>query len=194
MPGTGIHLLVAHTVEPDASGTFFFGSFAPDYEQERVPKDAIHLRKEPDRLAALTALRDSLDMRDDFARGWVLHLFTDLLWDNSLLAQYRREYTGGDESRNDWFLPYREELGLTTRYLYRQAPWMEAVMARVHTVDVRAIDTVLPAGADGLAWWQNHTYTKYSGTEPDGQLGYYTLDMLNAFAARAAAEWERWRA
>jgi len=192
MPGTGIHLLVAHEMDPDASGAFYFGSFAPDYEQERAPKDIIHLRNEENRLAALSALRDSVDMRDDFTRGWILHLFTDLLWDESLLAQYRREYTGGDMGRDDWFYPYREELGLATSYLYRQATWMDAVMARVRAVDVCAIQTSLPAAADRLEWWQNRTCAKYSATEPGGHLGYYTLDMLNTFAVWTAAEWKSW--
>ena len=192
MPGTGIHLLVAHAIEPDASGAFFFGSFAPDYEQERAPKDAIHLRKEPDRLAALTTLRDGLDMRDDFTRGWVLHLFTDLLWDESLLAQYRRAYTGGDDTRGDWFYPYREELGLTTSYLYRQAPWMDVVMRCVRAVNVRAIQAGLPVDKDKLEWWRNRTCLKHSETEPGVRLGYYTLDMLNDFAARTAKEWRVW--
>jgi len=192
MPGTGIHLLIAHALAPDASGMFFFGSYAPDFEQERVPKNRIHLRDEANRLEALTALRDSVDMEDDFARGWILHLFTDLLWDESLLAQYRYDYTSGDESREDWFFPYRAEIGLTTGYLYNSQPWMDDVHAKTRAAGIAALRTSLPVDMEKLLWWKERVHQKYTDRTMDVALHYYTMPMLNAFTERVTKAWREW--
>ena len=192
MPSTGIHLLVGYELNPHAPDAFWVGCFAPDHIEERAPKTKIHLRDVPDRLAALTALRDSVHMADPFERDWVLHLFTDRLWDEGLLAQYKNEYTGNDDSRDDWFLPYRSELGITTDYLYGHMPWMREVQSRIQAVDVSAIQTDLPVDKGMLDAFRMHIGERFAHCSRDIQTGYYSMDVMRTFAKETATAFRDW--
>jgi len=74
MPSTGIHLLVAHSIEPEAQNLFWIGNFAPDYTNDRELKDKIHLRDTRDRWNSLEKLYLDIDKNNIFNIGWFLHL------------------------------------------------------------------------------------------------------------------------
>ena len=63
MPSAMIHLLVAGKIPGGEDPLFRLGSLAPDYLTQRAEKDAVHLRLEPDRFAALQKLAGRLDLR-----------------------------------------------------------------------------------------------------------------------------------
>ena len=192
MPGTGIHFMVGYAVEPDAADAFWLGCFAPDYTEDRALKDRIHFRDTEDRMAALTALRKRVDMKDSFERGWILHLFADMLWDASLLARFRNDYKGDDKENGGWFWPYRNELGLTTCYIYNHMPWAQRVWAQLDAVDVARIDTVLLVVLDELAQKRDGLVKNYRGSDTAVRPAYYAPETLTKFAQDTANAFRTW--
>ena len=83
MPSAMIHLLVAREIPGGDAPLFCLGSLAPDYLSRREEKDAVHLRREPDRYQALLRLAEQLDRKDPFEAGWLVHLLADLRWDTA---------------------------------------------------------------------------------------------------------------
>ena len=105
MPAAMLHLLTARYFRPEGDGRFLLGCIAPDAQHSRPEKDALHFRDCPDRLQALRQLGEKLPKGDSFSLGWLLHLYTDLCWDDSAIAAFRRDWAGED----DWFPAYRRE-------------------------------------------------------------------------------------
>jgi len=191
MPSTGIHLLVGYKFNPAACDAFWLGCFAPDYTNDRTRKDHIHLRDTDDRPAGLCALRATADMSDPFALGWLLHLFTDMRWDASLLAQYREAYLGTDAENGGWFLPYRHEIGLASYYIYHHMPWSSSVWAQINTADCTK-QTNLPISAAELACYRDRVAQKHGESDPAAAPAYYASDVLQRFACDTAAAFRAW--
>jgi hypothetical protein len=71
---------------------------------------------------ALSQFAKSIEKNERFSEGILLHLFVDWKWDEDLRQQYIRNY-GFD----DWFLPYRSEIGLLSAQLYHYYGWSKKV-------------------------------------------------------------------
>ena len=192
VPGTGIHFMVGYELESDAEDAFWLGCFAPDYAENRALKDKIHFRDAENRLAALTMLRDAVDMSDPFERGWVLHLFADMRWDVSLLKQFREDYIGAAEDDGGWFWAYREELGRTTCYIYNHMPWVQWVWMQLEAVDIARIGTTLPVVLEELEQKRDRLVDMYRGSDAMVRPEYYDAKMLAGFARDTAEAFRAW--
>lgn len=122
MPSALIHLLTGRYFKPDGSIPFFVGTVAPDCVGEREIKDHTHLRDRSDRHEAIVELKNSMDLNDDYQLGALLHLYTDMLWDEGLQKEYKDSYPEPD---NAWFRPYRNEISLASSYIFHRSDWGE---------------------------------------------------------------------
>lgn len=115
MPSSMIHLMTAKKVHPDSPVLFYIGNVAPDAAYGREFKDKTHFRDIQDRESALLKLADKI--QNDFEEGVLLHLFLDWKWDSGPMQAFIRNYG------NDWFLPYREDIGQVSALLFHRDKW-----------------------------------------------------------------------
>lgn len=117
MPSSMIHLFVAKRIDPSAKIDFYIGSIAPDAVLDADKKTQAHLRSVPDREAALRELALGMDMENEYVKGFILHLFVDLKWDDIMIADFAKK------EGKDWFPRYRDEIGRATAYAFHHTEW-----------------------------------------------------------------------
>lgn len=180
-----IHLMTAHYYRPDAPGSFLLGCFAPDFTNDRLRKDTIHLRLEEDRWSALMDMSEKIDPADDFMEGWLFHLFTDACWDEGPQKTYR-------EANSDWFIPYRNEIGLATYHIFHREPWVREVWRKVMSAPLQAASVPLGATAEEVGWYRDRVDKKHSESA-DTPSTAFPPDMICVFAEKTAREYGLWR-
>lgn len=188
MPAAMIHLLAARYYQPEGDPRFLLGCIAPDYAFEREFKDSIHLRDRADRIEALNELRKTVDERDSFSLGWLLHLFTDLRWDDTHFSQYRAAH----EQDPDWFRGYHKELHAAGYALYHRCDWAEPENAAILAVDLATLPDTLPVNAEGIELFRSILIEKTRESEPDIHSDVFTFELTERFASETAAAFRQW--
>jgi len=183
MPSAVIHLLVARHVPGGETPLFRLGSLAPDYIGERERKDALHLRREPDRAAALGRLAKTLDPENPFEAGWLVHLLADLRWDTRVIPAYRASLEPGA----DWFPLYRRECHRAGYALYHSLPWCRKAMEDVRSVDLASLRTSLELDLPALEDFRQKLSRKLEESPPDSRSDRFPPPMLEAFARETGA-------
>ncbi len=182
MPSAMIHLLVAQDTPGGRDPLFRLGSLAPDYIGEREKKDALHLRREPDREAALLRLRDRLDPANPFEAGWFTHLLADLGWDTQVIPAYRATLP----PEADWFPLYRRECHRAGYALYHSHPWCREAMADVLGVDLTALKTSLDLDLPALDTFRRMLARKLEESPADSRSDAFPPNLLRRFAGETA--------
>ena len=188
MPAAMIHLLTARDYDPAGDARWLLGNIAPDHAFDRAYKDAIHLRDAADRPAALAALRGKLDLTDSYSLGWLLHLFTDLKWDESYLADYRAAHEGEE----NWFRGYHRELHAAGYALYHRYDWAEKACAGILAVDLATLPPSLPGDAEQIETFRTILMEKTRESEADIHSDVFPAETVEQFAAETAAAFRAW--
>ena len=87
MPNSIIHLFVAKKVNHNAEIDFYIGNLAPDSVIDQKIKSTVHFRSAADRKAALEGFASTLDRKNEYIKGVILHLFVDLRWEETPLVR-----------------------------------------------------------------------------------------------------------
>ncbi len=188
MPAAMIHLLTARDYDPRGDARYLLGSIAPDHAFDRAYKDAIHLRDVPDRLKALGELRSGLDLADSYSLGWLLHLYTDLKWDDSFFARYKAAHEGED----NWFRGYHKELHSAGYALYHRYDWAEKACADILAVDLSTLPPALPGDPVQMEEFRTILMEKTRESAPDIRSDVFPAEAVEAFASETAAGFRRW--
>ena len=188
MPAAMIHLLTARDYDPDGDARYLLGNIAPDHAFDRAYKDAIHLRDMPDRPAALAALRTRLDITDSYSLGWLLHLFTDMKWDDSFLAGYRAAHQGEE----NWFRGYHKELHSAGYALYHRYDWADKACSDILAVDLATLPSSLPGDPAQMEEFRTILMEKTRESDPDIHSDVFPAETVERFAADTAAAFRLW--
>ena len=188
MPAAMIHLLTARDYDPRGDARYLLGSIAPDHAFDRAYKDAIHLRDVPDRLKALGELRSRLDLSDSYSLGWLLHLFTDLKWDTSFLADYRAAHEGEE----NWFRGYHKELHSAGYALYHRYDWAEKACADILAVDLSTLPTSLPGDPAQIEEFRTILMEQTRKSDPAIHSDVFPAEIVEHFAMDTAAGFRNW--
>lgn len=184
MPSAMIHLLTAQHCPGGEDPLFRLGSLAPDYIRGREEKDALHLRREPDRPAALRRLAERLDHRNPFEAGWLVHLLADLRWDTEVIPVFRASLS----PEEDWFPRYRRECHRAGYALYHSLPWSRRAMEDVLSVDLGSLRTSLEPDMSALEDFRRMLARKLEESPPDSRSEAFPPELLERFARETAAE------
>ena len=184
MPSAMIHLLVAREIPGGDAPLFCLGSLAPDYLSRREEKDAVHLRREPDRYQALLRLAERLDRKDPFEAGWLVHLLADLRWDTEVIPVFR----GSLPPEADWFPLYRKECHRAGYALYHSGPWSRKAMEDVLEVDLNALHTGLTIDLPALEAFRRMLVRKHEESPADSRSAAFPPELLERFARETGAE------
>lgn len=184
MPSAMIHLLAAQEIPGGDAPLFRLGSLAPDYLSRREEKDAVHLRREPDRYQALLRLAERLDRKDPFEAGWLVHLLADLRWDTEIIPVFRDSLPPGA----DWFPLYRKECHRAGYALYHSKPWSHEAMKDVLEVDLNSLRTCLMIDLPALGEFRRMLVRKHEESPADSRSAAFPPELLERFARETAAE------
>ena len=188
MPAAMIHLLTARDYDPRGDARYLLGSIAPDHAFDRAYKDAIHLRDVPDRPAALKALRLRLDLGDSYSLGWLLHLFTDLKWDTSFLADYRAAHEGEE----NWFRGYHKELHSAGYALYHRYDWADKACSDILAVDLASLPANVPGDPAQIEEFRTILMEKTRESDPAIHSDAFPAVVVEHFAMDTAAAFRAW--
>ena len=188
MPAAVIHLLTARDYDPEGDARFLLGCIAPDHAFDRAYKDSIHLRDVPDRPAALAELRNRLDLRDGYCLGWLLHLFTDLKWDDSFFADYRAAHEGEE----NWFRGYHRELHSAGYALYHRYDWADKACSDILAVDLGTLPPTLPGDPAQIEEFRTILMEKTRESDPHIRSDAFPAETVEKFAADTAAAFRAW--
>ncbi|MBQ4055155.1 MAG: hypothetical protein IJD17_05530 [Clostridia bacterium] len=155
MPSALIHLLTGRYFKPDGSIPYFIGTVAPDCVGEREIKDHTHLRDRSDRHEAIVELRDSFDLCDGYQLGALLHLYTDMLWDEGLQKEYKDAYPEPD---NAWFRPYRNEISLASAHIFHRSDWGEPLWREMLECPNERFDSLADFPAEAIRGYLTRNY------------------------------------
>ena len=189
MPSIMMHLLTAKNFSPDLSALFYLGTIAPDTISTWVQKDISHFRNLTDskRSDAMADLATHTDKEDDFREGILLHLYLDWKWDLGPFLKFKVKYI--DEN---WFPLYRQELALTSTYLYYTMPWSKTMWDNILAVDPCLYDNFHEASPTDIRTFAHNNYqwhlrqTKEFSTE-------FPPDYVEQFCLQTANEYSIWR-
>ena len=184
MPSAMIHLLTAQQIPGGDDPLFRLGSVAPDYLTRREEKDAVHLRREPDRPQALIRLADRLDRQNPFEAGWLTHLLADLRWDTAVIPAFRAALP----SEADWFPLYRRECHRAGYALYHSLPWSRKAMEDVREADLDALRTGLTLDLPALDEFRRMLFRKQEESPADSRSDCFPPELLARFARETAEE------
>ena len=191
MPCTMIHLLAAYELEPKGTDLFWVGNFAPDYTNDRILKDRIHLRDTEDRIGALQVLYQSIDTNNNFEMGWFFHLFTDACWDESVFLECRNYFASIDKGEH-WFNQYRNEIGLASYYLYHKLPWAKRMWQIIATTRLNTIETSLPVNPDDISGYRDRVCARHIESPPDIPPQFLCDEKITAFVDTVIDKYKKW--
>lgn len=187
MPSPMIHLLIAYQINPTEPDSFWIGSIAPDYTDDRKLKDQIHFRNVPDRMAVLNQLRRRIDKNNPFACGWLLHLFVDACWDEIMIPAFQQKYIF-----QDWFIKYREETALASFYLFHHMDWTYQLWTQILNADFASNVQDLPVSQYEVEMYRDRVYKRHSESNIDSLSSEYPEDLLLEFSRSTAHKYMQW--
>jgi len=181
-----MHLMTARQFNPQGSPIFMVGSIAPDCVGERTLKDHTHLRDRQDRLDALRQLARSLDCKNDFNLGLLLHLYLDYRWDSGPQHQYISQYQGPD-----WFPEYRREIALASAWAFHHLDWSEKIWQSMAALPEAQYDlnADFPKEAIARLIQRNHNWHQEN---PIGPSPAFSHAFNEHFAGLTAQDFRTW--
>lgn len=192
MPSTMIHLLVAHHARPDGEPLYHIGNFAPDAVDvraniTRADKDHLHFR-DGNRWEKLGLLAQKTAQNDDFAQGFLLHLFVDALWDEKPLKDYAR----GHQDDENWFAAYRRETGLAGTYLFHHAAWSKDMWDGMLAVSAISNGRMQDPTDEEIIAYLHRIFAWHTAND-EGPSHVFTPAFLGSFAKEAVCLFTTWQ-
>ena len=187
MPSPMIHLLVAYETNPKAQDLFWVGNFAPDYINDRQLKDELHFRNSSNRLEALRQFKSKINIANPFEAGWLLHLFVDACWDETMIPAFQKKY-----NIPDWFVKYRGETALASFYLYHHMDWAPKVWTQILKADLSSIPTTLPITQYDVELYRDRLYKRHSESKADSVSLEYDEELLLNFSQTTSCKYKKW--
>lgn len=191
MPSPMIHLLVAYYANPKAPDLFWVGNIAPDYMNDRQYKDEIHLRNASNRMESLGQLRKGFVDINPFEIGWLLHLFTDACWDETMIPAFQQKHKDA-RTFEDWFVKYREQTLSASFYLYHHCTWTHQIWAQILNADLTYISSKLPITRHDAEGFRDRVYKRHFESDQNSASLEYREDLLFDFSQKTARKFMEW--
>lgn len=188
MPSTMSHLQAAKAYDDNASTLFYLGTVAPDVIDIREIKDKTHFRDihERDRQAALVKFAMLNDLKDDFIKGIVFHLFCDYYWDIGPMTIFTKQYSG-----SNWFYDYRAEISIAGSWLFHNMPWAPSLWNEMCNYDIPFEQSVCCITRENLRAFLTRNRSWHTKTifEPSN---IFTPEILEEYSVSTAEKFIPW--
>jgi len=192
MPTWMIHLTVAKKVNRNAEIDFYIGNLAPDSVSDNDKRHTSHFRKAPDREAALKEFALKLNNKNEYLKGVLLHLFTDLKWDSLILPDCIQK--NGDS----WYRKYYDESGLIEFYMFHNTKWAYELWEQMDLCDnFDFFETQFIKREDIKEYIKSYRIRRSRNWEAESKTKPSTVfppPFIEKFANDTAADFEKWLA
>lgn len=185
MPGSMIHLLLANKVDPTGSVFFYLGNIAPDAVVDWNEKEITHFRNLPDREIALKDLAVKTCPTDDFAKGVLLHLYFDWMWDILVRHDFINKVGA------DWFSKYREELSFASSYAFHNTDWAKQVWHQMDLCDISEYGEITGATHKQIKEFVSRN-NKWHNDNIIGPSTAFTPTLIDTFTTQIANGYNEW--
>lgn len=187
MPCAMMHLECAMLYDKNADISFFVGNESPDCMDIREIKDKSHFRiYTHDREEKFLEFVRTLDTRDPYLLGVVLHLYADMLWDAGPMKRHKESYTG-----DNWFMDYRRQIRLIGTHLYKNREWAADLWAEMCNVPESKYDTLELFPAEKIKSYliYNRDRSRVDETTPSPD---FPPEMVDEFCVRTVESFRQW--
>ena len=184
MPTYFIHLVVAKKVNPNAGLDFFIGTLAPDSVSGKE-KAINHFRNEADMELALKKFAQTIDIKNEYLKGFLLHLFVDWKWNNSILADFAEKEGDG------WYKKNYDEGGLIESYGCHNTEWAYKLRQKMDSCNnFNYAETEFVTVESIKAMFKNsNKWKEKNKTEPSTA---FPPELIERFAADTANDFIKW--
>ena len=197
MPLPMVHLAIAQkmkTILPKHynRGEIYLGSIAPDaiHIREgfvREYKYITHLKYGHDGDVIKRLLEKNNGLMDSFHLGYLMHVFTDMLWLEEVFRPFLASLPEGSSDRERNRIYYGEMRQLDHE-LYAQSPWCNAVFASMKSAKIPQEFSLL--SAHEMKKWRDQTILclQREKTKEKKPLSCFSQKMISDFIDKAIAD------
>ena len=180
-----IHLSVAKKVNPNAKIDFFIGNIAPDSISNKEQKDINHLRNASDMELALKEFALKMNTKNEYLKGFLLHLFVDWKWNTLFLDDFIKKEGDG------WYQKYQNEGWLIESYGFHNIDWIYDLWEQMDlcdTFDYVETEFITKEAIKALIR-HHHKWKIENKTEPPTA---FSLEFIEKFADDTAHNFNKW--
>ncbi len=205
MPLPMIHLSTAvkiNILQRLKSPEFYLGSISPDAVHMRsgfVREDKIRSHCNARELTAIGELgplcimiEKSTGKEREFLLGYLVHILTDLLWENTILKMYGERYEADPSPIQDRRMGYYNDTDQLDFVFYEKENWRTEVWEMLTQAKDFAVEGAV--NKDEVAAWKYRTLNWYNSgksqhTNPVKYISYEDLDRFTSYAAEKCEEY-----
>ncbi len=187
MPCAMMHLQCAKHFNANADIAFYIGNLAPDALDIREIKDKTHLRIYTDgREAMLIRYAKSLDTRDSYQLGTLLHLYADMFWDRGPMKRHQDEYKG-----DNWFRDYRNQNRMICSHMFNAKPWAKPLWEKMTQADEKLYSSVDLFSPSDIKSYLLRNYDWHCNSDL-GPATDFTVKTIEDFCRNTAENFKKW--
>ena len=127
-----------------------------------------------------------MNLSDDFSQGILLHLYLDYWWDFYALRSYIENFKD-----NNWFQPYRNEIGLASAWLFHHTDWGTKVWDEMTECPMSAYENGHGIVKQDVANFINRN-NKWHIENDIGPSTAFTPDYVEEFTSKVAINFKNW--
>ena len=205
MPLPMIHLSVAvkmNLPEEMKCPAFFLGAISPDAVHMRdgfVREDKVHSHFDARNIDAIENLmplcgkvRKTEGQEQNFLLGYLVHILTDLFWNDTIDKIFVERYSCDPAPRQDRRMAYYNDTDQLDFLFYKRENWRPTVWELLEQATAYAVENAVSEG-EVLAWNRRTLDWYLSGksqhTNPIRYLEYEDLERFTDYAAAACSEY-----
>ena len=207
MPLPMIHLSTAvkiNTLKVMKSPEFYLGNISPDAVHMRagfVREDKIKSHCNARVLAAIDELdslcvmiEKSVGKEREFILGYLVHILTDLFWEDTVLKKYGEQYESDPAPIQDKRMGYYNDTDQLDFAFYEKESWRPAIWEMLAQAEEFSVEEAV--NKDEVAAWKHRTLNWYNSgksqhTNPIKYISYEDLDNFTSYAAMKCDEYLR---
>ena len=199
MPLPMVHLSTAvkiNTLQGLKSPEFYLGSISPDavhmrtgFVRDDKPRSHCNARmltsiNELDSLCVM--IKNSVCKEREFLLGYLIHILTDLFWEDTILKTYGERYEADPTPIQDKRMAYYNDTDQLDFAFYEKENWRSEIWEMLAQTKDFAVENAV--NKDEVAAWKYRTLNWYNSgksqhTNPIKYINYEDLDNFTSYAA-----------
>lgn len=205
MPLPMVHLSTAvkiNTLQGLKSPEFYLGSISPDAVHMRtgfVCDDKTRSHCNARMLASINELdslcvmiKNSVCKEREFLLGYLIHILTDLFWEDTILKTYGDRYEADPTPIQDKRMAYYNDTDQLDFAFYEKENWRSEIWEMLAQTKDFAVENAV--NKDEVAAWKYRTLNWYNSgksqhTNPIKYITYEDLDNFTSYAAEKCEEY-----
>lgn len=209
MPLPMVHLSTAekiNTLQCLKSPEFYLGSISPDAVHMRAgfvrdDKTRSHCNARVfaaiEELAPLCVrIENSAGKEREFLLGYLVHILTDLFWEDTIFKMYGERYEMDPAPIQDRRMGYYNDTDQLDFAIYEKESWRPKVWEMLTQAEDFAVEEAVTM--DEVAAWKHRTLNWYNSgksqhTNPIKYISYEDLDGFTSYAAQKCEEYLKYK-